>query len=69
MSVSVRNIGTMMHSWNPRTQKTEARGTKVPGQSGYHGNNVSQKKKKLVGTKLWNFSDLVQGRWKVFQLR
>lgn len=43
MSVSVRNIGTMMHSWNPRTRKTEARGTQVPGQSGHHGNNVSQK--------------------------
>lgn len=45
MSVSVRKIGAMVHSWNPSTQKTEARGTQVPAQSGQHENNVSQKKK------------------------
>lgn len=46
MSDSVRKIGAMMHSWNPRTQKTEARGTQVLAQSGQQGNDVFQKKKK-----------------------
>lgn len=43
MSDSVRNVGAMVHDWNPSTHKTEAGGSQVPGQPGQHENNVSQK--------------------------
>lgn len=63
MSDSVRKIGAMGHSLNPRTQMTVARETQVPAQLGNVGTMLL---KKIVGSKLWNFSDLVQGRLKVF---
>lgn len=70
MSVSVRNIGTMMHSWNPGIpglERLRSEEHKFLDSLGTMGTMFL--KKILVGTKLWNFSDLVQGRWKVFQLR
>lgn len=44
MSDCVRNVGTMMHAWNPSTPKTEAGRLQVPGLPRQHGNNFSKKK-------------------------